>query len=493
MHRQARVSVSICGVLLFALLLTLNVSTVSPGQPGGSAALAGSDMAWEEEYILDWDELIVDISAVDDGTAWCVGTRFLDEGRGESTILKTTDAGTDWECLDPGPAQPLLSIAAVDANTAWAAGEGTIIKTVNGGGDWLPQELGAPYLFTGISAVDENVAWAVGGYTEALPPYKHHSAVLRTTTGGEDWYIVCELEDFALFDIVAIGADAAWVAMVDGALYIGDGGEHLEIHELPLNESYPKIASLDGESVFVLGCVDDHYGRRLAVCATADGGDNWGQYHFDFMPSNTMLAGIDVVDSDTAWVVAGRPGADPESGDGFIWKTEDGGGSWGEVGPGFDIRGLASCAAMGGTVLFGGMGFILRATHEGETGPAITSITPNSAAQFTFALDLQVTGTGFRSGAAIRLEKGSSVIDAYNVNVVSGELITCTAGLFGAEPGVYDVVVVNPDGQEARLPGAFTVTSACGTGSGAALLMLGLTLGLLSLAGTANRKRRHRT
>jgi hypothetical protein len=73
--------------------------------------------------------------------------------------------------------------------------------------------------------------------------------------------------------------------------------------------------------------------------------------------------------------------------------------------------------------------------------------------------------------------------------MVSGNKITCTAGLFGAEPGIYDVVVTNPDGQESRLAGGFTVTFPCGAGSGTALLMLGLTLGLISLAGSARLRR----
>jgi hypothetical protein len=50
-------------------------------------------------------------------------------------------------------------------------------------------------------------------------------------------------------------------------------------------------------------------------------------------------------------------------------------------------------------------------------------------------------------------------------------------------------VVQNPDGSVARLEGAFTVNSLCGAGSGGALLMLGLTLGLLSLAGSARIRR----
>jgi hypothetical protein len=104
-----------------------------------------------------------------------------------------------------------------------------------------------------------------------------------------------------------------------------------------------------------------------------------------------------------------------------------------------------------------------------------------------------LAGTGFQPGAAVRFEKDAVVVQAYNVSVVSGERITCTVGLFGVEPGAYDVVVTNPDGQEARLAGGFTVTSPCGAGRSTALLMLGLTLGLLSLTGSARLRRRRKT
>jgi hypothetical protein len=86
----------------------------------------------------------------------------------------------------------------------------------------------------------------------------------------------------------------------------------------------------------------------------------------------------------------------------------------------------------------------------------------------------------------------SSVINAFVINVVPDSSITCSVGLFGVQPGVYDVVVTNPDTQEARLEDAFTVTSACGEGGGMAVLMLGVMLGLISLGGTVKLRRRRR-
>ena len=120
----------------------------------------------------------------------------------------------------------------------------------------------------------------------------------------------------------------------------------------------------------------------------------------------------------------------------------------------------------------------------------VSSITPSQAVQHTVSLQItDLAGSGFQPGTAVRLEKDGKIIHAYNVQVVAPEKITCTIGFFGVEPGVYDVVVTNPDGSRARLPGAFTVTTMCGMGSGAAVLAFGLMLGLISVTGTLRRRR----
>ena len=73
---------------------------------------------------------------------------------------------------------------------------------------------------------------------------------------------------------------------------------------------------------------------------------------------------------------------------------------------------------------------------------------------------------------------------------MSGSELTCTIGLFGVEPGAYDIVVTNQDGGTATLAGGFTVTAACGSGAGTAALALGSMLGLLSLGRGLRRRRR---
>ena len=135
---------------------------------------------------------------------------------------------------------------------------------------------------------------------------------------------------------------------------------------------------------------------------------------------------------------------------------------------------------------------IAEGTTQEYINLTVTSLTPNNAIQFSWWVDLEITGTGFQPGATVQLEMGEAIVEASSVNVVSENTITCSVLILAQSPGFYDVVVTNPGGKQARLLFAFSVGLSCGSGSGAGVLMLGLTLGLLSLAGSSGLRRRRK-
>jgi len=135
---------------------------------------------------------------------------------------------------------------------------------------------------------------------------------------------------------------------------------------------------------------------------------------------------------------------------------------------------------------------VAEATTQEYINLTITSVTPNNAIQFSWWVDLEVTGTGFQPGATVKLQMGTDIIDTSSVNVVSENTITCSVLILAQSPGAYDVVVTNPGGKEARLFFAFSVGINCGQGSGTGMLVFGLTMGLISLAGSSGLKRRRR-
>ncbi len=124
--------------------------------------------------------------------------------------------------------------------------------------------------------------------------------------------------------------------------------------------------------------------------------------------------------------------------------------------------------------------------------PSVTSIAP-AAASNLWAVDTSIVGNNFSEGASVRIMRGSTVIEATGVTVVSATSISCNINISGQPLGKYDVVVTNPDGQEARLVGGFSVTDACGQGAVASVSVFAATLGLMSVMGIGLRRRRKGT
>ena len=111
----------------------------------------------------------------------------------------------------------------------------------------------------------------------------------------------------------------------------------------------------------------------------------------------------------------------------------------------------------------------------------VRSVSPSRGYQFTLVMNLErVEGMGFAPGATVELVKGGSRLACYDVQVLSESELRCRVGLWGAEPGRYDLVLVNPDGSQAVLPSAFEVFPACGAGAGF-LFLAGPTLLMAAL------------
>ncbi len=83
------------------------------------------------------------------------------------------------------------------------------------------------------------------------------------------------------------------------------------------------------------------------------------------------------------------------------------------------------------------------------TGVFVSGISPSSGIVGSTVVPVSIGGNGFVSGATVRLNKtGDPDIIASGVNVGSSNLITCSISLpAGATPGLWNVVVINADGQ----------------------------------------------
>ena len=78
-------------------------------------------------------------------------------------ILKTTNGGIEWNSLNSGVNQDLLSVQFIDHSTGYAIGRnGTIIKTLNGGNSWLLEDSGINSHLNNIHFSAGNIGYAVG-------------------------------------------------------------------------------------------------------------------------------------------------------------------------------------------------------------------------------------------------------------------------------------------------------------------------------------------
>jgi hypothetical protein len=92
---------------------------------------------------------------------------------------------------------------------------------------------------------------------------------------------------------------------------------------------------------------------------------------------------------------------------------------------------------------------------------SVNTVSPNSVTQGTTGTKvLTVTGSNFLLGATVKLTKtGQSDVSASNLEI-RPDNITARVDVSGMAPGLWNVVVTNPDGQSGTLANAFTVVGS---------------------------------
>ncbi len=87
--------------------------------------------------------------------------------------------------------------------------------------------------------------------------------------------------------------------------------------------------------------------------------------------------------------------------------------------------------------------------------PVIKDVNPKAGAQ-NADIALKIDGAGFASPQAVRLLRGTETMDCTGISADSSS-IRCQLKIDKAPGDKWDVLVVNSDGQTAKLPGAFSI------------------------------------
>jgi photosystem II stability/assembly factor-like uncharacterized protein len=490
-------------------------------------------------------EKLTCISAIDANTCY-VG--------GMGIIIKTTSGGTSWDTVHSNGSRAVMGISAVDSNTCWAVGsnpnlilDGFIIKTSNGGATWDTQVSGLPYPMMAISAVDSTTCWAAGG-TFNLSSVQIEGSIMKTTDLGQTWTNYGS-SDRAYWDVSALSGDVVWANAISFTLEpislasechrSINGGSDWTISDSPsfYTPFSHGLQACDADTAWLANVGTVAMTGYITGCIykTSDVGGTWNPHAC--VAQDQQLTGLSGIDSNTAWAVGADIYNTTTPSKGIITHTTDGG-----IAPTPSLSGISPTSGyMGSEVTISGADFgsssrlcevsfankqasvsswsdtqivckvptglipgslAVTVTTLGGTSNSISfyvnapaavqvnSLSPTQESQFGMSKGFTVQGSGFQTGATVKLVKESMVIYATRVELLSSTEISCTFFFFGQPPGTYDVVVANPDGGEASLIGGFYLIPICGAGSGTALLMLGLALGLLSLAGTKGILRR---
>ncbi len=111
---------------------------------------------------------------VNSTTGWAVGSQGM--------ILKTTNAGNNWESQKCPTKEELRSIFFIDLNNGWISSRfGTIFKSTNSGYSWSKQTTNTDYDLNSIYFINTMTGWTCGGNS---PDH----ILLESTNGGFDWF-----------------------------------------------------------------------------------------------------------------------------------------------------------------------------------------------------------------------------------------------------------------------------------------------------------------
>lgn len=91
--------------------------------------------------------------------------------------------------------------------------------------------------------------------------------------------------------------------------------------------------------------------------------------------------------------------------------------------------------------------------------PTVSSIVPSTGKAGATDFGTTVTGAEFQADATVSLALGANSVPAKRVDVIHNNRITCTFDL-PSQPGKWNVVVTNPDGQKATLAEGFEIEPA---------------------------------
>lgn len=394
----------------------------------------GSLVSWSQQT-SGIKDFLNGVSAADTSNVFAVG----DNGR----ILNTRN-GSSWSTQASGTTEDLNSVSAVSASIAWAVGKnGTVLTTSDRGDSWTPQTNGVPKIdLKSVSAVDQNVCWAVG--TNGL--------ILKTQDGGSTWSTQASNTTNGLNSIYALDASNAWA--------VGDNATILRTSDgtswgtKPTHASMKRltgVVAIDASTAVVIGYKDPWLENPDNLGTIPVFLNNHGLLDYLVKPTQTCyylerltVAGVagDLFDNATAVApdplisnIVTNPSGTSATLQKHVFQMPD------------------------GSLL------VSLWNSNADTSPQ----DPNATLGFTLT-DASGSSTIYDNPVQVNLENGAT--GALDPSVTVGADASSNITVANLTIGKTPVIL-----KYTKKP------APCGAGSGAAVMLLGLMMGLMSLAG----------
>lgn len=259
--------------------------------------LSQSTWSWQQPYPCG--NFLRDVKMVSADTIYACGTM--------GTVMKTTNAGANWNVLTTNTHAHLCSIDFLDANTGIAAGDsGIAIKTTNGGLSWSKQTFTAN-IFRGVDFVENSKHVFMVSYD---------GYIYKSTNAGESWstgqsgtggyFTAVKFRDTLNGYYCGIGFYGKTT----------NGGNNWTVY--PVAGFLPYLSDIsiaDSLNVFIL--LNGNY-----IIKSIDGGNNWvtiNAYIPHQNPCCDLARAINFVNRDTGMIITSY---------GLIGRTTDSGNSW---------------------------------------------------------------------------------------------------------------------------------------------------------------------
>jgi photosystem II stability/assembly factor-like uncharacterized protein len=290
-----------------------------------------------------------DIQFVGSNYGWMVG----DNG----TLLKTTN-GFTWDTIAIQRQEALSAVYFINTQTGWIGGEkGLLLKSTDGGISWTSQKVPITGRVQKIKFLNDNVGFTLGD-----------RLLFKTVDGGANWLTVTLPNSFGLEDFTMIDADFGWIASKTQIYKTEDSGLTWALQYTVTtcnSNTLQKIYALNRTNCWAIYMTCSY---TTAITRTNDGGKSWVDSPINIpaaFPTLSYLITNDLkfTDAQNGYVIGSmykRQYASYGITSGAVFKTTDGGQSWGLLydNP-FDINPLAfSFRNTSQAVIVGGGGFM---------------------------------------------------------------------------------------------------------------------------------------